>query len=323
MILLFLFAIITIIILIIKNYKQQKIIKDIVNNSSSWLIDKTKEQTDKQIKLLEKQKAQATIELNKIEENIKKQNEINEQIYNYQTTQLERQVTLLKAQKQQEVNHEVDIYKRNKLTVANQELDKELAQLNERRATVLNEISQIELQLEDYRKKQEAINARILHEEQLKLQEEAHRIILSPEDKEDILYLDSIAPKLRNKEILYKLIWSEYLQKPFNKMVNGLFGSKVPKNVIYCIEQINGDKKYIGKTKTEVSKRWTEHIKTSLSIGGVARSQIHDALYLHWDEFYFSVLEVLDDDSKLSEREKYYIKFYETDKIGFNQKGGG
>ena len=137
------------------------------------------------------------------------------------------------------------------------------------------------------------------------------------------MYLTSIIPKLRNHEIIYKLIWSEYLQKPFNTMIKNLFGGKIPKNVIYCIEQIDGNKKYIGKTKAEVSKRWTEHIKTSLSIGGVARSQIHDALYLHWDEFYFSILEIVNNESNLSEREKYYINFYETDKIGYNVKGGG
>ena len=136
------------------------------------------------------------------------------------------------------------------------------------------------------------------------------------------MYLTSIIPKLRNHEIIYKLIWSEYLQRPFNTMIKNLFGGKIPKNVIYCIEQIDGNKKYIGKTKAEVSKRWTEHIKTSLSIGGVARSQIHDALYLHWDEFYFSILEVVDNESNLSEREKYYINFYETDKIGYNVKVG-
>jgi hypothetical protein len=50
------------------------------------------------------------------------------------------------------------------------------------------------------------------------------------------MYLTSIIPKLRNHEIIYKLIWSEYLQKPFNTMIKNLFGGKIPKNVIYCIE---------------------------------------------------------------------------------------
>ena len=99
-------------------------------------------------------------------------------------------------------------------------------------------------------------------------------------------------------------------------------GNRNPKNVIYCIENINTGKKYIGKTSAEVSKRWTEHIKTSLNIGTIKTTNIHKALYNHWDEFIFYILTETEKD-KLSEMEKYYIKFYESDKHGYNIKAGG
>jgi len=92
-------------------------------------------------------------------------------------------------------------------------------------------------------------------------------------------------------------------------MINFVFGSKIPKNVIYCIEDINTHKKYIGKTSAEVSKRWTDHIKNSLNIGTIKRQSIHDALYNHWDEFTFTILEEVKDD-KLGDREKFYINFF-------------
>ena len=339
MILLSLF--ILILILLVKYKKSQTIIRNIVNNSNNWLIDKTKAETQNyidslnkdiqnkeqlveyQLQKLEEEKERANRELAAIQSNIEKQNRLNEQVYNYQKDQLERQLKLTQEERKKQLDYEISIYKTNSYNKANQELNESLIILNKQKEEKLSEISQIQQQLDDYKKKQEAINERILHEEQLRLQQDAHRIILSQEDKDDIMYLTSIIPKLRNHEIIYKLIWSEYLQKPFNIMIKNLFGNKVPRNVIYCIEQIDGNKKYIGKTKAEVSKRWTEHIKTSLTIGGVARSQIHDALYLHWDEFYFSVLEVVDNDSKLSEREKYYINFYETDVMGYNATKGG
>lgn len=339
MILLSLF--ILIFILLIKYKKSKDIINNIVNNSNNWLIDKTKQETEKYITSITKDKenkeALVQYQLNKLEEerqralqdlvaiqaNIEKQNKLNEQVYNYQKEQLEKQLKLTQTERQKQLDYEISVYKTNSYNKANQELNESLILLNKQKEDKLAEIAKIQLQLDDYKKKQEAINERILHEEQLRLQQEAHRIILSQEDKDDIAYLTSIIPKMRNHEIIYKLIWSEYLQKPFNTMIKNLFGNKVPRNVIYCIEQIDGNKKYIGKTRTEVSKRWTEHIKTSLTIGGVARSQIHDALYLHWDEFYFSVLEVLPDDSKLSEREKYYINFYESDVTGYNATKGG
>ena len=105
-------------------------------------------------------------------------------------------------------------------------------------------------------------------------------------------------------------------------MIKNSFGGKIPKNVIYCIESTDGKLKYIGKTSADVSKRWAEHIKTSLNIGGVSRSKLHDALYLHWDEFLFFVIEETTKE-QLSERERYYINFFESDKYGLNIKSGG
>jgi group I intron endonuclease len=83
-----------------------------------------------------------------------------------------------------------------------------------------------------------------------------------------------------------------------------------PRCVIYKITNLKTGEIYIGKTKAEVSKRWTEHIKTSLNIGTVARSKIHDALFSNWDNFSFEVLERVEDETQLSSREKFYISFY-------------
>jgi len=83
--------------------------------------------------------------------------------------------------------------------------------------------------------------------------------------------LVSIESHIHHKEILYKLIWSEYIQKAFGQTLKNILGNRSPKNVIYCIENITTHKKYIGKTSAEVSKRWIEHIKNSLNIGGIKR----------------------------------------------------
>ena len=106
-------------------------------------------------------------------------------------------------------------------------------------------------------------------------------------------------------------------------MLKNVLGNKDPKNVIYIITNIKTNEIYIGKTKSEVSKRWTEHIKTSLNIGSAAPSLIHKKLLGHWDEFTFNVLERVPDDGNLGEREKYYINFYQSDKFGYNIKNGG
>lgn len=118
------------------------------------------------------------------------------------------------------------------------------------------------------------------------------------------------------------MVWSTYLQQAYKDTFHNILGNRNPKNVIYCIENINTGKKYIGKTSAEVSKRWTEHIKTSLNIGTIKTTNIHKALYNHWDEFIFYILAETEKE-KLSEMEKYYIGFYESDKYGYNIKAGG
>ncbi|MBQ2176335.1 MAG: GIY-YIG nuclease family protein [Alphaproteobacteria bacterium] len=150
-----------------------------------------------------------------------------------------------------------------------------------------------------------------------------HRIILSDSAKEDLKFLDSITSKLHHPEILYKLMWSEYVQKPFQQMVKNIFGDDVPRNVIYCIENLENHKKYIGKTSAEVNKRWAEHVKSSLNIGTISAANIHKVLYLDWDNFYFSIIEKVDNDQKLSDREKFYIDFYKSNIYGYNIKAGG
>lgn len=184
------------------------------------------------------------------------------------------------------------------------------------------ELAYIKKELAEFQAKRAAINEQLRREEELANEQDFHRIILSNNDKEDIHYLLSIEQNIHNKELLHKLIWTEYIQRPFNTTLKNILGNKSPKNVIYCIENINNHKKYIGKTRGEYKDRQVNHLKASLNIGTISHQYIHDALFGHWDEFVFYILEEVKDDNKLNEREKYYINFYEADKYGYNQKVG-
>ena len=208
--------------------------------------------------------------------------------------------------------------------VEEQEKKKEesLNEFLERQVLYQQQIDEIKAELDEFQAKRNAINEQLRREEELANEVDFHRIILSSVDKEDISFLISIEQKIHNKEILYKLIWSEYIQKPFNQMIKNICGNNSHKNVIYCIENINNHKKYIGKTTAEVSKRWTEHVKNSLNIGGIKKQLVHEAMFGHWDEFTFSIIEEVQNE-KIGEREKYYISFFETDKYGYNLKSGG
>lgn len=186
-----------------------------------------------------------------------------------------------------------------------------------------NQLAAIKQELMEQEAKRNAINEQLRRQKEIEEAENYHRICLSDSDKNDIQYLLSIAPNIRNQQLLYKLIWSEYIQKPFNTMLRNVLGATEPKNVIYIITNIKTKENYIGKTKAEVSKRWTEHIKSSLSIGTLSSARIHDALFKHWDEFSFNILERVPDNADLNAREKYYIDFYKSNVYGYNIKAGG
>lgn len=248
-------------------------------------------------------------------------NEINQDLDLYKQgkiKEIDNAAAEYERHKQLIIDNSINDYREIKTTDFIRELGKFASDIEEAK----EEFETIKSELEVERRKRAAINEEIRREQLTQKEKDAHRIILSETDKEDIAFLTTIIPKLNHKEILYKLIWSEYLIKPYQNMIKQLFGGRIPKNVIYCIESLDGKQKYIGKTSADVSKRWSEHIKTSLNIGGVSRSKVHDALYLHWDEFTFSVIEETTKD-QLSAREKYYINFFESDKYGLNIKSGG
>ena len=257
----------------------------------------------------------------KLQEKEKRYNEVNQDLDLYREgkmKEIDGTAAEYEQRKHNLIDQSIEKYRNKQMTLANAML--ELMQAE--RDDYLKEIEEIKTDLEAERSKRAAINEEIRKAEEKEKYNELHSVQLTDNEKEDIHFLLSLEDRLHNKQALYKLVWSTYLQQAYKNTFNNILGSRDPRNVIYCIENINTGKKYIGKTSAEVSKRWTEHIKTSLNIGTIKTTNIHKALYNHWDEFIFYILAETEKD-KLSEMEKYYISFYESDKYGYNIKAGG
>lgn len=250
-----------------------------------------------------------------------------EQIYEEQREigmmQVEQQIAAHRSLRMQEVTNSVkeeEVKRRQKMEEGLAAFQQAVSEIQTQKQQELDEITAL---IEDFKKKRDVINEEILRRRQIEEQQDFYRVLLSEQDKEDIHYLISIIGNIRNKQLLYKLIWSEYLQKPFNEMLKRVLEGKEVRCVIYKITNLKTGEIYIGKTKAEASKRWTEHIKTSLNIGTIARSKIHIMLFGHWDEFSFEILEKVSDESLLSSREKFYINFYQSNIYGYNMNSGG
>lgn len=88
--------------------------------------------------------------------------------------------------------------------------------------------------------------------------------------------------------------------------------------VIYCYCYIPTGEKYIGQTNN-IRKRQREHLndmRTNL--------RFHNLLRKHYKDFSFTILEENINKSIVNEREKYWIKYYNTfEGFGFNLTPGG
>ena len=187
---------------------------------------------------------------------------------------------------------------------------------------VKNELAQMDAKLESERNKYLSVIETIQRSQSEEEKDLNRHIQISSADRSDINYLlNHVAEELRNPDILYKLIWSEYIQKKANEMLDYILPSRECSG-IYKITNDRTKQAYIGRS-TSVRKRLTDHIKSSVGISTIADQRIHQAMR---DEGIWNfTFELIEECSKeqLNEREKYYINFFSTEKLGYNQKAGG
>ena len=219
-------------------------------------------------------------------------------------------------QKQQEIEEEVrTLDDKYNLTV----VDYENKMFNIRRKF---EVEEQELNSQVIQKRNE-INALI---EQFKKDEEArkeadfYRIPIAPAAQNDINKLKGVAAQLNNPATLYKLIWKEYYENGFNAMIGRVLGDDKDSIGIYKITNIKNQMCYIGQTKAGFKNRWRTHVKRGLG----CEEQINNRLYTGLKEdglenFTFQIVEKCTPD-KLTEREKFYIDFYNSKDYGYNSK---
>lgn len=184
---------------------------------------------------------------------------------------------------------------------------------------LLAEIEQLQLELNDFKARQDSVNEAILREKELKEKEDFYSIQVSENDQEDIKVLQSMDLKLHNRDVIPKLIWELYIRRPCQEMIKRVTGGRKISG-IYKITYKKTGESYIGKT-TDFATRWQNHCKTAIGLEGAARATLHNRLGQDglWN-YTFEILEEVDKDN-LSSREAFYIDFYGT-KQQLNMKNG-
>lgn len=215
-----------------------------------------------------------------------------------------------------QINHSLELEEKRKQELLQRQLDDFIASAAETKKSVNEEIEELRSLLEDYKSKRNLINQAIVHEKEIHEQQDFYRIVLNESDKEDIQLLNTIEMRLHSREALYKLIYDVFYKKPLNDMINRVLQGKEFCG-IYRITNLKTNEAYIGKS-TNIKTRWQNHCKTAIGLDGMARTKIHSAMKEYGiDNFSFEVLEKCTKEN-YSEREKYWINFYETNVYGYN-----
>lgn len=195
-----------------------------------------------------------------------------------------------------------------------------VAQFGEKAAEMNEQLSALTESIKEYSAKQAAINEAIMRQRALEEQQDFYRVCLSPETVNDVELLNTIRKNLKKPEIVDKIIYDNYISKPVLEMIKRVLQNSTCSG-IYKITSLKTGEIYIGKS-TDIKNRWQQHCKTAFNCGTIASSLLHTKMKQYGIEnFTFELLESVPKD-QLSEREKFYIQFYQTKEVGLNERNG-
>lgn len=202
------------------------------------------------------------------------------------------------------------------------------AQIEEQQNTLDDFIANCDLTHEEYQDKIEQIQQRYnsllepikLYEKE-RADQEWYTIQIPEKYHSDIDYLlNTVAEKVAHPDIISKLVWTEYIKPSMDATLKRLEIKETAG--IYKITNVNNNKAYIGKS-VNVKKRLQEHFKSAVGIQSIADQAFHHEILKNgiWN-WRIEILNYCDKE-QLSEQEKYYIDFFQTQNYGYNKREGG
>lgn len=219
-------------------------------------------------------------------------------------------------QKQQQVEQEVRVLDdKYQLTIVDYE-----NKMFEVKCKFEDEEKSLNGQIEQKRKEINSLIEQFKKDEEARKEADFYRIPVSSAAKNDIDKLKGAAAQLNNPATLYKLIWKEYYENGFNAMIGRVLGDDKDSIGIYKITNIKNQMCYIGQTKAGFKNRWRTHAKRGVKAEDGTSNRLYQDMWENGLENYtFQIVEKCTTD-KLTEREKFYIDFFNSKEWGFNSK---
>lgn len=214
----------------------------------------------------------------------------------------------------------VSEYEQEKFKAANAAFVEMMADMGAKTEAARAQLEQVTKEISEYSAKQAAINEAIMRQRAIDEQQDFYRVCLAPDTANDVDVLNNARRNLKKPEIIDKIIYDNYISKPVLEMIKRVLQNTTYSG-IYKITCLKTGEIYIGKS-TDIKNRWQQHCKTVFNCGTIASSLLHTKMKQHGIEnFTFEVVEQVPKD-QLSEREKFYISFYQSKEVGLNERQG-
>ena len=239
---------------------------------------------------------------------------------NLQIEEQQRLIAVYESDQKARIDQRMETYAEERKKEAQRQCEEFMVQLQTQAAKMTEQIQVLSNEIEDYTAKQAAINEAILRQRAIDEQQDFYRVCLAPETANDVSVLNIARQNLKKPEIIDKIIYDNYIAKPVLEMIKRVLQNTTCSG-IYKITCLKTGEIYIGKS-TDIKSRWQQHCKSAFNCGTIAHSLLHTKMKQHGiEQFTFEVVEQVPKD-QLSEREKFYINFYQTKETGLNERNG-
>ena len=237
------------------------------------------------------------------EEERKKINEKLKEIQQYCEEIISKEVNTKKNQEEIDCQKEIQLIK-EEYELKKLDLQSEIIDIEKNYAKLKNQVDNATLAAK--------------REEEKKNNIKFYQVNLSREDKEDIEKLKEIEKKLSRPDVLNKLIYKVYLEKPTTDLVNRVIG---PDSVtgIYKITNTVNQMTYVGQS-VDLKARWRQHIKRGIGAETPLKNKLYPAMeeFGVWN-FTFEVVEICRKE-ELNEREQFWQEYFNAKTYGYSIK---
>lgn len=182
------------------------------------------------------------------------------------------------------------------------------------------DIYKVENELKSLKDTKAAAIAAAQKEKQIQENKNDYCLILPREESNDVEILRGVIKKIAKPRSILMAIWQAYYAPIAKKKFPKILG-KTDACGIYKITNQETGECYIGQA-VDVRRRWMDHCKAGLGIDTPRGNQLYAAMQEYGlDAFSFELL-LECEPSQLNEKEKYFIKLYNSDAIGYNISKG-